>query len=84
MGSTVALPKATVQLQPPSQPLGAPTPTFSTSTIHTADDDDVADGGEGLAKVLAIVGFLAAAAVLVIQFLTFKVWGTEGIGQLFE
>ena len=81
-GATVSLPKATVQLQPPTQPLGTATPTFSTATIQT--DEDESEKGENVATVLAIVGFLAAAAVLVIQFMTFNVWSTEGIGQLFE
>jgi hypothetical protein len=81
-GATVSLPKATVQLQPPTQPLGTATPTFSTApTIQTEDDEEK---GETAANILSIVGFLAAAAVLVIQFMTFKIWSTEGIGQLFE
>lgn len=71
-----------MQLQPPTQPLGTATPTFSTSPTIQTDDDE--EKGEGAANILSIVGFLAAAAVLVIQFMTFKLWGTEGIGQLFE
>ena len=82
---TVSLPKATVQLQPPTQPLGTATPTFSTSpTIVTEDDES--EKGENIANILSIVCFLAAAAVLVIQFMTFNVWkvADEGLGQLFN
>ena len=84
-GATVSLPKATVQLQPPTQPLGTATPTFSTApTIQTEDDES--EKGQTAANILSIVGFLAAAAVLVIQFMTFNVWKVEelGLGQLFE
>ncbi|WP_193212506.1 hypothetical protein [Luteolibacter marinus] len=80
-GPTVSLPKATVQLQPPTQPIGTSGPSLSqAATIHTADDEEE-ESGSMAANVLSILGFLGAAAVLVIQFMTVNVWGT--IGDLF-
>ncbi len=73
---TMALPKATVQLQAPTQPLGT---SFSTpsqmATLNTGDDeDDEGGGGEGLANVLSIVGFVAALIVLAFQLVTAGTW----------
>lgn len=83
-GQTMSLPKATVQLQPPTQPLGTAGPSLTqAATIRTSEDEDE-ESGSMAANVLSILGFVAAAAVLAIQFMTFKLWGTEGIGQLFE
>ncbi|MEO5712579.1 MAG: hypothetical protein ABIT37_03750 [Luteolibacter sp.] len=72
---TIALPKATVQLQPPTQPLGT---SFSApsqaGTLAGADDDEDEGSGEGLANILSIVGFVAALAVLTFQLLTANTW----------
>jgi len=72
---TIALPKATVQLQPPTQPLGT---SFSApsqaGTLAGADDDDDEGGGEGLVNILSIVGFAAALVVLTLQLMTANVW----------
>jgi hypothetical protein len=65
---TIALPKATVQLQAPTQPLGT---SFSSpsqmSTLQADDDDDDGEENEGLTKILSGVGFLAAVFVLIFQ-----------------
>lgn len=70
--SPMALPKATVQLQPPTS-LGSPMSTPSQlATVQDDDDDD--ERGEGLANILSIVGFVAALIVLVLQLMTANAW----------
>lgn len=62
--STVALPKATVQLQPPSQPnVGIPA---SASTLTVVEDEEEAEEPK-LAGILSAVGFVAALVVLYLQ-----------------
>ena len=79
-GPTVALPKATVQLQPPTQPISTSGPTLSqAATIQTDDEEDAVDSP--VVGILSVLGFLGAAAVLVIQFMTLGLWGT--VGDLF-
>ena len=72
---TIALPKATVQLQPPTQPLGT---SFSApsqaGTLKVADEDEDEDGNDGLANILSIVGFAAALVVLGLQLKTANIW----------
>ncbi|MES2438479.1 MAG: hypothetical protein V4584_05415 [Verrucomicrobiota bacterium] len=72
---TMALPKATVQLQAPTQPLGT---SFSSpsqmSTLQADDDDDDVDTNDGLSKILAGVGFAAALVVLALQLSTASTW----------
>jgi hypothetical protein len=81
-GQTVSLPKATVQLQPPTQPLGTAGPSLTqAATIRTADDEEEGAGSSMAANVLSILGFLAAAAVLVLQSMTVNLW--DGWGKLF-
>jgi hypothetical protein len=81
-GPTVSLPKATVQLQPPTQPLGTAGPSLSqAATIRTSDEEEEA-GNSTVVNVLSILGFLASAAVLVFQFQTLNLWGT--VSSLFE
>lgn len=71
----MALPKATVQLQAPTQPLGT---SFSSpsqmSTLQADDDDDDVDTNDGLSKILAGVGFAAALVVLALQLSTASTW----------
>lgn len=71
----MALPKATVQLQPPTQPLGT---SFSSpsqmATMQADDDDDEVAGDDGLAKILSGVGLLAALVVLSFQLMTASTW----------
>lgn len=85
---TMALPKATMQLQAPTQPLGT---SFSqpsqTATVPTDDEDDEVGENEGLTTILSIVGFAAALIVLAFQLMTANVWVSsngEGWGQLFQ
>ena len=72
---TIALPKATVQLQPPTQPLGT---SFSAppqlGTLSGADEDEDEGGNEGLVNILSIVGFVAALVVLTFQLMTANTW----------
>lgn len=65
----MALPKATVPLQTPTQ--GASPSQMATLQV---DDDDEAEGGEGLINGLAIAGFVAALVVLVLQLMSAGVW----------
>lgn len=69
----MALPKATVQLQAPTQPLGT---SFSqTAPVSSVDEDEETEGGgEGIANILSIIGFVAALVVLVFQFSAAGVW----------
>jgi len=70
---TIALPKATVQLQAPTQPLG--TSFSSPSQIATLQSEDDEEGGnEGLLNILSIVGFAAALVVLIFQLMTASTW----------
>lgn len=71
---TMALPKATVQLQPPTQPLGTSFSSPSQMATTQVDDDDESEAGEGLAKVLSGVGLLAALVVLAFQLMTADSW----------
>lgn len=72
---TIALPKATVQLQAPTQPLGT---SFSSpsqmSTLQADDDDDDGEENEGLAKILSGVALFAAVIVLFFQVNTASNW----------
>ncbi len=72
---TIALPKATVQLQPPTQPLGT---SFSApsqaGTLKVADEEEEEVGNDGLANILSIVGFAAALIVLGLQLKTANIW----------
>ncbi len=71
----MALPKATVPLQAPTQPLGT---SFSSptgvATLSMDDDDDDGEENEGLLNILSIVGFVAAIIVLSFQLMTASTW----------
>lgn len=79
---TMALPKATVQLQAPTQPLGTSFSSTSASTLSSDDDDD-GEGNEGLANILSGVGLAAALVVLALQLMTANVWVAGNWGELF-
>ena len=80
--NTVSLPKATVQLQPPTQPLGTAGPSFtSAATIRTSDEEEE-EGSDTVVTILSVLGFLAAAAVVVFQFQTLGAAG-KTLGDLF-
>ncbi|GAA5131178.1 hypothetical protein GCM10023212_42070 [Luteolibacter yonseiensis] len=80
---TMALPKATVQLQAPTQPLGTSFSSTSASTLSSSDDDDEVEENEGLANILSGVGLAAALIVLVLQVMTANAWTGGEWGQLF-
>jgi hypothetical protein len=71
---TVALPKATVQLQAPTQPLGTSFSQPSQAATLQNDDDEEEGGNEGLATILSGVGLAAALIVLAFQLMTANVW----------
>jgi hypothetical protein len=68
----MALPKATVQLQPPTQPLGTTFPPSQASTL--AADEEEEEAGQGLANILSGVGLAAALIVLAFQLMTAGTW----------
>ena len=79
---TVSLPKATVQLQPPTQPLGTAGPSLTqAATIRTSDEEEESAGSSTAANVLSILGFLGAAAVVTLQCLAVNLW--DGWDKLF-
>ncbi len=68
------LPKATVQLQAPTQPLSATTAAASQMATLKMDEPEEVVPGSGLLKVLSIVGFLAACVVLYFQYDVSNTW----------
>ena len=69
---TMALPKATVQLQAPNKPSG---PTFpSQAATFQADEEEEEEGEDGLANILSGVGLAAALIVLIFQLMTASTW----------
>ena len=71
----MALPKATVQLQAPTQPLGTSFASPSQlGTLAAADEDEDEGGNEGIVNILSIVGFIAALVVLAFQLMTANTW----------
>lgn len=70
---TVALPKATLQLQTPTQPLGTSFSTSSQTASYQGEEEEV-EVGEGIYKTLAILGFAAALVVLGLQLMTANTW----------
>ena len=77
--NTVALPKATVQLAPPTQPLS--TGSLSATQMATLQSEDEEEGSDTVTTVLSIFGFLAACGVLAFQCMTVNLW--EGWDKLF-
>ncbi len=84
---TIALPKATVQLQPPSA-LPSTTPTVATFPTVVAEDEE--EGNEKIVNILSIVTLVAALVVFFFQFSTASIWvnaednPNQGWGQLFS
>jgi hypothetical protein len=70
---TMALPKATVQLQAPTQPIGTTFPPSQAPTF-ASDEDDEEEAGQGLANILSGVGLAAALIILVFQLMTAGTW----------
>lgn len=71
--STMALPKATVQFQPPTQPLGTTFPTSQPSTLVTEQEEEE-EVEQGLTKILSGVGLAAALIIMVFQLMTAGTW----------
>ncbi len=84
------LPKATVQLQAPTQPLGTSAPLASSVSLKVEDEEEAGEN-EGVVKILAGVGFAAALALLAFQLKLANTWisvednpKTGDWSQLFE
>lgn len=74
-GGTPTLPKATVQLQAPTQPLGTSFPSASqAATLRVEDDEEDDTANDGVVKILAGVGFAAALALLAFQLMLANTW----------
>lgn len=69
----MSLPKATVQLQPPTAPLGT-TPGAQSASTLSLDQDEEETSESGLTGILSIVGFVAALVVLYFQISTANTW----------
>ena len=80
MARAVALPTATVQLAPPTQPMitGQVSAT-QMATIQSEEEEDA--GSDTLTTVLSIFGFLAACGVLGFQCMTMSIW--DGWNKIF-
>jgi hypothetical protein len=72
-GGTLTLPKATVQLQAPTQPLGTAFPISQPSMFKVAEDEEE-DANAGVINILAGVGLAAAIVVLILQLMLANVW----------
>jgi hypothetical protein len=72
-GAVPALPKATVQLQAPTAPLGSLAPSQAV-TFRIDDEEDDLDQEDGLVKILSGVGLAAALALFVSQIMLANVW----------
>ena len=73
-GASPTLPKATVQLAPPTQPIGTAAPAMTQMATLSMGEEDEAEASSGTINVLAILGFLGAAAVVALQLTTATIW----------
>lgn len=73
-GGIPTLPKATVQLQAPTQPLGTSFPSASQARPFNLEEDEKDDANSLLVNILAGVGCAAAVAVLICQLLIANTW----------
>ncbi len=73
-GGVPTLPKATVQLQAPTKPLGTSFPTSSQAATFQVVEEEEEEAFAGLVKILAGVGFAAAVVVLVFQLMLADIW----------
>jgi hypothetical protein len=86
-GPTIALPKATIQLQAPNALPGVSPSVATFSTVVTEDEEE---GSEKIVNILSIVTLIAAVVVLVFQLSTASTWikaednPNTGWGQLFS
>jgi hypothetical protein len=74
LGGAPSLPKATVQLQAPTQPLTAGSSSASQLATLQMDDEEDESGAGGFVKGLSIVGFIAACVVFYFQIVTANTW----------
>ncbi len=71
-----------MQLQPPTQPLGTSGPSLTqAATIRTSDEEEESAGVTTISNILSILGFIGAAAVVVLQSMTVNLW--DGWDKLF-
>ena len=70
---SVALPKATVQLQPPTQPMGTSGISTQAATMQQAEEEE-STGANPAVIALSVLGLLGAAAVLFLQVSTASIW----------
>lgn len=68
------MPKATVQLQAPTQPLSAATATAAQLATLRMDEEEDETGVSGLLKFLSVVGFVAACVVFYFQYDISNTW----------
>jgi len=80
---TIGLPKATMQLQPPSQPLGGVSPSKN-DFQDNAEDDVEEESDTGLVKLLSGLGLVAALVVLALQLMAAGQWINGEWSQLFS
>jgi hypothetical protein len=71
---TIALPKATVQLQTPTVPLGTSFASTSALTNTVADDEEEESDASAIVTVLSGLGLVAAVVVLAFQLMTANTW----------
>jgi hypothetical protein len=81
-GGTPTLPKATVQLQPPTSPIG--TSAASQAPTLLVEEEEEQEPEEGLVKILAGVGFAAALVVLALQLMVASIWVNGEWSKLFQ
>ena len=72
-GGAPSLPKATVQLQAPTQPLTAGAASASQMATYEMDEEEES-GAAGFIKILSIVGFIAACVLAYFQFDIASTW----------
>lgn len=82
-GAAPGLPKATVPLSAPTQPLTA-RPPVPVSTLRMDDEEEEVETGTGLTATLSVIGFIAAAVVLIGQIMIANAWTEGQLGRLFE
>lgn len=73
-GAAPTLPKATVQLQPPTAPIGAVSSPSQAATFRIEDDEEGGERHEGLLKVLSGLGLAAAVLLFIFQISLAGVW----------
>lgn len=73
-GGAPSLPKATVQLQAPTQPLSPTSGSVSQMATFEMGDDEEESGVGGFVKFLSIIGFIAACVLFYFQFDIAKTW----------